>query len=1186
CRHLTALNRAVVEKRLEPPPRRADLALLRDLGEKHERAYLTHLEAQGLRLSRPPQDHVEPETAAIERTLAAMKDGVDVIVQAALVEGRWLGRADVLRRVERSSLLGAWSYEVYDTKLALETRGGSVLQLCLYSDLLAGLQGVAPERMHIVPPRPEFPPESYRVADYAAYYRRVRRQAEDAVDLPAEGAVGSGAAGAPVAPGSTTGAAGSPAAPTGAATVPPSYPLPVAHCDICMWWKSCDDRRRADDHLSLVASISKLQTRELESRGIKTLAGLAEEPIPLSWRPKRGAKETYERAREQARVQLEGRRTGDPVHEWLPLEEGRGLTLVPRPSAGDVFLDLEGDPFAGQGGQEYLFGWAALNENGEPMHYFIWALDRSVERIAFEVFIDEVMARWQQYPDMHVYHYAAYEPAALKRLMGRHATRESEIDGMLRAGLFVDLHTVVRQSMRASVEEYSIKRLEPVFGYERTQSLLEASVRLRVVQRALELGSVDAIDKPTRKIVEAYNRDDCMSAMALRDWLEHERTRIESGGIAIPRPIARKTEVSEELGERDAKARHLANTLLTGMPADPDRRSSEQRAIYTLANLLEFHRREEKAPWWEYFDLQRKSDEELLEESAGLSGLAFVERVGGTAKAPVDRYRFPKQETSIRADHKLHAPLPDGREVGDVERIDLAAGTIDIKKRMLYAEEHPHAVFSHKMFSAPKQAESLMRLGGWVADHGLTAPGPFRAARDLLLRLPPRVDGGAGGDLRLPGESGIDAARRVVVSLDHTVLGIQGPPGSGKTVTGARMILDLVALGRKVGVCAGSHEVIRNLLEKVVAAGEADGVRVRCVQKPDEMSEDFGPIREVRKNEEVLAALTDGLADVVGGTAWLWSRPEFAESVDVLFVDEAGQMALANVLAIAQAAKSVVLLGDPRQLEHPVKGSHPDGTAVSALEHLLDGEPTIPPDRGIFLEETWRLHPTICGVTSELFYASRLRSKAGLERQGLAGGERAGEAAQVGAGVPARAAVPVPAFKGAGVWFVPVQHDGCRSSSPEEVKTVRSLVRTLTGGGGEGARWIDMQGVERPLTLEDVLIVAPYNAQVADLSVAIPGARVGTVDKFQGQEAPVVIYSMTTSSPEDVPRGMEFFYSPNRINVATSRARCACILVGSPRLFGPECQTPRHMLLANAFCRFQEAAGGVNFAATQAAPVS
>jgi uncharacterized protein len=270
--------------------------------------------------------------------------------------------------------------------------------------------------------------------------------------------------------------------------------------------------------------------------------------------------------------------------------------------------------------------------------------------------------------------------------------------------------------------------------------------------------------------------------------------------------------------------------------------------------------------------------------------------------------------------------------------------------------------------------------------------------------------------------------------------------------------------------------------------------------------------------------------------------------VDYLFVDEAGQMALGNVLAIAQAAATVVLLGDPRQLNHPIQGSHPEGTEVSALDYLLNGEPTIAPDQGIFLEETWRLHPTLCGVTSELFYANRLRAKEGLDIQTLL------------------AELPL---GGAGIRFVPVEHEGCRSASPQEVGVVCSLVDALTS---KGVRWRDRSGQAHQLTLEDVLIMAPYNAQVADLTAALPRAHIGTVDRFQGQEAPVVIYSMTTSSPEDVPRGMEFFYSPNRINVATSRARCACILVGSPRIFAPECRTPRQMKLANAFCRFWEAA--------------
>jgi uncharacterized protein len=307
-------------------------------------------------------------------------------------------------------------------------------------------------------------------------------------------------------------------------------------------------------------------------------------------------------------------------------------------------------------------------------------------------------------------------------------------------------------------------------------------------------------------------------------------------------------------------------------------------------------------------------------------------------------------------------------------------------------------------------------------------------------------------------------------------------------------------------------------------------------------------IQEVSQNEEVLTRLQNGDAQVAAGTAWLWARGEFFESVDVLFVDEAGQMSLANVLSVAQAARSLVLLGDPQQLEQPQKGCHPEGTGVSALEHVLAGQETLPDDRGLFLAETWRLHPAICGFTSEIFYESRLRARPGLDRQALEGSSP---------------------WTGAGLWFAPVDHEGNQSSCPEEVEEVAEILESLIGGK---VAWIDAEGRKRPLSRDDILIVAPYNAQVAGLKLRLPGARVGTVDKFQGQEAPVVIYSMTTSSPEEAPRGMEFLYSLNRLNVATSRARCACILVASPRLFEPECRSPRQMQLANAFCRYLELA--------------
>jgi len=299
----------------------------------------------------------------------------------------------------------------------------------------------------------------------------------------------------------------------------------------------------------------------------------------------------------------------------------------------------------------------------------------------------------------------------------------------------------------------------------------------------------------------------------------------------------------------------------------------------------------------------------------------------------------------------------------------------------------------------------------------------------------------------------------------------------------------------------------------------------------------------------VLAALLSGRANVAGGTAWLWAREEFIAAVDVLFVDEAGQMSLANALAIAPGAKAIVLLGDPRQLEQPIKGTHPEGTAISALDHVLEGRMTIARDRGLFLEESWRLPPEICTFTSEMFYEERLRAHVQPGRQVL-----------IGAG----------AFDGSGLWFVPAAHDANQSSCSEEVDAVAGLVRTLLDGN---VRWRDREGEVRALGLSDILVIAPYNAQVADLIAKLPpDARVGTVDRFQGQEAPIVIYSLTTSTPEDAPRGMEFLYNPNRFNVATSRAKCACIVVGNPRLFEPDCRSPQQMKLANAFCRYLEVA--------------
>jgi hypothetical protein len=529
-----------------------------------------------------------------------------------------------------------------------------------------------------------------------------------------------------------------------------------------------------------------------------------------------------------------------------------------------------------------------------------------------------------------------------------------------------------------------------------------------------------------------------------------------------------------------------------------------------------------------------------VEEKAAIAELEFVERVATPARSVVDRYRFPPQECELREGDSLH---DSEKRFAKVEAIDLARCTIDIRKGPSVAAEHRSALFRHDDISDKVKREALMRLGQWVAEHGIDAPGPFRAGRDLLLRRPPRP-----GAEMVAGEAALGAARGWVEALDHGVLPIQGPPGAGKTYTGARMITSLVRAGRKVGITALSHKVIRNLLDEVVKAAEAEHTPLRCVQKVSDPSDaGHGSIAEVTDNGSILDAIGSG-AQVAAGTAWLWAREELFEAVDVLFVDEAGQLTLADVLAVSQAAKSLVLLGDPQQLGQPLQGSHPEGTDASALEHILRGHMTIPAEQGLFLDHTWRLHPKICEFTSELFYEGRLGSRPNLDRQVLDG--------------------PTP-LAGAGLWFMPVPHEGNQTSSPEEVERIVGLVAELTAGG---VHWTDHKNDRRPVALSDILIIAPYNAQVAALSARLPDARIGTVDKFQGQEAPVVICSLTTSSPEEAPRGMGFLYSPNRLNVAVSRAKTACILVGSPALFEPECRSPAQMRLANAFCRYLEMA--------------
>jgi len=1125
CHHLTNLELSVARgERAEPEWQAPDLAVLRELGLRHEAKYLAFLAQSGLQIVNLVG--AGDEARIVQETWQAMERGVEVIAQGALSSGLWFGRPDVLRRVEKPGRLWNWSYEVYDCKLARETKATTILQLSFYSELLEHVQEAKPEFMYVVPWRRGLGHESYRVEEYAAYYRRIKDRLEEGV----EGEILRG-----------------------------TYPEPCTHCDVCRWFRECKSRRLTDDHLSLVAGITKVQRNQLVQWRFNTVAQLAEMAIPVREKPLHGSREGMKRVREQARLQMEGRRKGGPVHELLKMEAGMGLCRLPEPAPGDIFVDLEGDRFAGDeetgGGQEYLFGVVSADGGEELRYQKRWAFTAAEEKAGFEWLVDEVTRQREKFPEMHLYHFGHYEKERISTLASRYATRETDVDFLLRAELFIDLHTVLKQAVVASVEEYSLKQIEAFYGFKRDTPLEKSREAMRFIEHRLELGWDEELPDKFREAMEGYNADDCFSTAALRDWLEIQRQKRVDDGVPVPRPERKEGTPKEKIKEREARVAALVEVLCGGIPIEARERTNEQSARWLLAQLLGWHRREERREWQEGFRLAKLDEQALLDERVGLAGLSFKERLRVERQIPTDRYSFESQKTNVRVGKDVYLGTD---KLGEVADIDPIKGVIDIKKTKKTAEVHPSSVYMWRApITAGAQAESLLRIGKWVHENAIDAPGPGRAARDLLLRKRPNlVDGETVA--RLPGEETKLTACRISGALDHSALAMQGPPGAGKTYTGARMICQLVKQGKKVGVTAQSHKVIRNLLDAVLDAANEDNVDgVRCMQKVTKVG-DIEPSEEisiVTKNEVALQALRYGTANVVGGTCWLWADEDLYDSVDSLFVDEAGQMALADVIAAGQSAKSVVLIGDPQQLQRPLKGSHPDGAEKSALGHVIGEDKTIPPEMGMLLPETWRLHPRICEFTSETFYDGKLGARQVTHLRVFEGH---------------------PWLKDAGLWLVPVDHEGNRNSSVEEVEVVACIVDGLLA---PNVRWFRSAGNSRALKREDdILIVAPYNAQVSDLSERLPGMAVGTVDKFQGQEAPVVIYSLTTSTPEDAPRGMEFLYSLNRFNVATSRAMTAVIVVGNPRLFEPECKSPRQMQLANAFCAYLERATVVDLA--------
>lgn len=1145
CRRLTELESLVARGRLARPDIEDPQAdLLRRKGAEHERAYLEKMLALypgDVAAFTPTPSGIEAYLQAEATTLEAMKRGAPIIYQATFFDGRFVGYADFLRRVDEPSTLGAYSYEVIDTKLGLSPKPYYVIQICNYSEHVARLQGTTPHFGYVVLGNGD--EEAFRLHDYMAYYRRLKHRF---LEFASNAERGEDAA---------------------------QYPFECGHCTICPFDAACELLRRDDDHLSLVAWVRRDQIAKLEAARITTVRSLA--GASSAERPTGMNAETFGKLRRQADLQIRARDEQRPIYELLQHAPPMGFTLLPRPAEGDVFFDMEGDPLYEPGrGLEYLFGcWMP---DDEASFRAFWGTDRDGERRAFEQFVDFVTERRERYPAMHIYHYASYEKNALRKLAQLHATREKEVDDLLRGEVLVDLFTVVRQALAISEERYGLKNLERFYDLTRETDVKKGDESIVMFERWLF-----EPDSRILRDIERYNRDDCLSTYRLRTWLLERRAEaIASYSIDLPH----RDEKAEPEPETDADAQFRSDVerrLLDGIQAPQSELEyrampAQRRMRYLLGNLVAYHTREEKPEWWAYFDRCDNIDRLTEFDRDSIGGLKLCEevppyRLNGST---VYTYTFPDQLYKLAEGDAAVNPRTR-KQGGTIVRLAPDEFRLELKMRAgLETAREVFELIPGRPFVATEQRKALARAGAELL--GTTLAREHPATNDVLSNRAPRF-------LRptvkvQPDDLTAESVSAAVRALDSSYLFIQGPPGSGKTTICSKVICDLLAAGKRVAVSSTSHKAIHNLLQKVETCTFERGGAFRGLYKHSKSNPGsvyHSPSLVATPFIESVddrAAFSSDDYQLAGGTGWLCAREELDGKFDYLFIDEAGQVSLADAIAMSLCAKNVVLLGDPSQLAQVSQGRHPLHADDSVLQHLLGGDQTVSPSRGIFLERSYRMQPRICEFVSNAMYDGRLKP-----------GESTGQHC-----------ILTDSRQYSGLYFVGVEHAGNSSSAREEADEIARRISVLLAEG----RLVDSEPglpeIRRKINERDCIVVTPYNAQrrlilevlrEADIDVDVrTGVRVGTVDKFQGQEAAVVFYSMATSSGEDIPRNVEFLFERNRFNVAISRARAASVLVCSPRLLDIRCRTPEQMALANLLCAFEESAESLATANVAVAP--
>ena len=1088
CPHYLALSARVDDGTMPRPEQRfgSFAELLLNKGLAHEQECLAEYRRQERRILEVPAKAKGQTFASWVAETGNPLDGAhDVVYQMPFIHNGIRGVADFVVRVQDPNT-GEVSYEPVDAKLTrVDAKPGHVLQLCFYADAIEALTGRRPENMHLWLGSGGM--ETLRVTDYRPYWRRLRGQLAAALaEPPTDGTVAE----------------------------------PCPHCEFCEFQPACETQWRDADSLIYVAGIRQPDRVALAEAGIATLTALATSDGPVDGL----AADRFTRLRGQAALQLAAREQIDarPPFELIePGDEpwGHGFETLPEPDAGDVFLDFEGHPFwRADTGLFFLFGLIEQS-HGQWRYRCWWAHNPDQEAEAVDALVDYLARRREQFPAMHVYHFNHTERSAMQRMAETHGVAELALSELIDTGAFVDLLLVARNSIQVGTESYGLKYLERLADFERSHEIDQgagAVVQYEHYMAEPNQGDLDAI--------AAYNEDDVRATLALRDWLVEHRPAGLSWRPAVTEPEPGQPEFDEFVAR------------LHEFHAGTDE--------HNLGDLLCYWRDE----WFAYIapkKVKLAADPlDLLDDAeviADLDCVGLIERLGarGTPITPAMRFTFPAQNIDrfpSSGGVVMVAVLTEEWRSAEIVNLDRDALTLDVvwNKDLHEAECQPRVAVLHDWVQAKPKPAALQAF----AEDLLEFRNPNRVTLALLRRELPRFT----DQPRTAFDDDLDDMAEWVTRLDRSVVAVQGPPGTGKTYRAARLIRALVRAGQRVGITALSHHAIANVLEGVVEAftetGELELLRAVCnagassVQRVPGVT--YGDNGKCVRDE----------FNVVAGTTWLFANALMRDApVDVLLVDEAGQLALADALAASGAARSLVLLGDPLQLPQVAQAKHPGISGRSVLDHVVGDAVLLPPDRGVFLHETRRMHPEVCEFISTQIYDGRLRSFPDCGRQST--------------------------VAGTGLRWLRVDHEDNRTFSVQEADAIAAELSRLIG-----TPWTNHKGETQALQPSDFMVVAPYNLQVNTIrarlaqDAALRDVPVGTVDKFQGREAAVVFFSMAASSGEDITRGVDFLFSRNRLNVAVSRARCLAYLVCTDALLDTRARTVEDMRLIatlNAF---------------------